>query len=116
ELTASEAFSLKMPFEISRVRGTIDPLSPLAFMMEIRDSDLNLKKRVLLNYRSGTCADPSAWWQLKKKKTRSWRGDIGARSARVDMTILLLPFNSAEYIKRLESVFADIHAFVLNTK
>src|SRR5262249_27329774 len=35
------------------------------------------------------------------------------RSLRVDMAILLSPFNSAAYIKKQEPVFANIHAFVL---
>src|SRR5205807_3752567 len=68
---------------------------------------------VQLTYSKDICSDPPAWWLLKKKKTRDWTGGIDARSQRVDMVNLFTPLNSATYIKKQESAFADIGAFLL---
>jgi hypothetical protein len=116
ELGAADGVKASLPFKASNLRGTIDPVSPVLFLMEFRDADLNVGQPIKLD-RSGPLASrPPAWWQLKKKKTRNWTGSIDARSGRVDMAILLHPFNSSEHIKKQEKVFADMHAFVLNTE
>lgn len=116
EMSASNGFMLKFGFRFSHVRGTIDPVNPLAYLMEFRKPDLNLKSPQQLKYTYRASSDPPAWWLLKKKKTRQWPGNIDARSKRVDMVNLLTPFNSAAHIKKHEGVFADIHAFVLSVQ
>jgi mono/diheme cytochrome c family protein len=113
DLSHADGFDLNMPFQFSYVRGTIDPLSPAAFLMQFRDPDLNLQKSIELGMSHNVCSDPPAWWLLKKKKTRDWTGFVDARSTRVDMVNLLSPLNSGAYIKKQESVFADIAAFLL---
>ena len=116
ELGAADGTPFTLPFQSSSVRGTIDPVAPVLFLMELRDANLNLQDPVKLERSKPLASDPPAWWQLKKKKTRNWTGNIDARSTRVDMAILLHPFNSAAHIKKQESVFADIHAFVLSVQ
>lgn len=112
ELTAADRLKLELPFQFSYVRGTIDPVSPVAFLMSFRDSELNLQKPVTLTLYKDVCSDPPAWWLIKRKKTRDWTGGIDARSTRVDLANLLSPFNSSAYIKSQEQTFADILAFL----
>jgi hypothetical protein len=116
ELYAANGTKIKFPIAFSNVRGTIDPVSPVAFLMEFRDLELNLGKSEKLEYFKDLASDPPAWWLLKKKKTRNWTGAIDANSIRVDMATLLSPFNSGAYIKKQEPAFADIHKFVLSVE
>jgi hypothetical protein len=114
DLSAADGFKMEMPFRFSYVRGTIDPVNPLTFLMEYRDPELELLKQpIKLGYSRNVSSDPPAWWLLKKKKTRDWTGGIDARSTRVDMVNLLTPLNSGTYIRQQESAFADIAAFLL---
>jgi mono/diheme cytochrome c family protein len=114
EMFTADAFPIKSPVALSSVRGTIDPVSPVAFLMEFRDLDLNFGKSGPLPKFEHVSSDPPAWWLLKKKKTRNWMGLIDANSIRVDMPNLLSPFNSGEYIRKQEPAFADIHQFILS--
>ncbi len=107
---------VEVPFRLSYVRGTIDPLSPPAFLTSLRDAELNLRPQIPLDYFQDICSDPPAWWLLKKKRTRDWTGAADARAARLDMITLLSPFNTGSFVKRQEGVFADIHAFVLGVE
>ncbi len=116
DLSAADGLSLNLPFRFSHVRGTIDPVTPVAYLMQLRDKDLSLQRPVELDFFSNVCSDPPAWWQIKKKKTRDWTGGIDARSTRVDMANLLSPFNSSDYIKKQEPGFADIRDFLLTVE
>jgi mono/diheme cytochrome c family protein len=112
ELTTYGAAQTDLPFRFSHVRGTIDPASPVAYLMRFRDADLNLRKPVDLDLFLDVCSRPPAWWLIKRKQTRDWTGGLDARSTRVDLANLLHPLNSAAHIKKHEPVFADILAFV----
>ena len=117
ELSAANGGRLDLPFEFSHSRGTVDPVASVTFLMEWRDADLNMRAApAKLDFRNDVASDPPAWWLLKKKKTRGWTGSMDVRSTRVDMVNLLSPFNGAAYVKKHESVFADIHAFVLGVQ
>jgi mono/diheme cytochrome c family protein len=116
ELYPADGMKIKFPVAFSNVRGTIDPVSPVAFLMGFRDLELNLVKPTKLEYFKDLASDPPAWWLLKKKRTRNWTGSIDAHSTRVDMPTLLSPFNSGSYIKNQEPAFADIHKFVLGVE
>ncbi|MFO0965570.1 MAG: c-type cytochrome [Gemmataceae bacterium] len=116
ELIRPETPFFDVPFKFSYVRGTIDPISPVTFLLSLRDADLNIGKRHELDGAPNTSSDPPAWWLLKKKKTRDWTGIVDARSTRVDMVNLLSPFNSGDHIKKHASTFADIHAFLLSVE
>lgn len=105
-----------VPFRVSYVRGTIDPVSPAAFLASLRDAEINLRPQIALDYYTDICSDPPAWWQLKKKKTRDWTGAADARTTRLDMVTLLSPFNSGTFVKKQESVFVDIHHFVMSVE
>jgi mono/diheme cytochrome c family protein len=59
------------------------------------------------------CEDVPAWWHFRKKKTIYHLGVADSRSIRTMMPFLLIPGNTAEYIKGKESDFADIRAFLL---
>jgi mono/diheme cytochrome c family protein len=113
DLSQADGFKLPIPYgAMSYVRGTIDPVNPLIFLLEFRDPDLNVKPPVQMGYTKYVCSDPPAWWLIKKKRTRDWTGGIDARSTRVDMVNLLTPLNTGSYVKKQEKVFADIEAFV----
>jgi mono/diheme cytochrome c family protein len=107
---------VNLPFRVSYVRGTIDPVSPAAFLSSLRDAEINLQPQIGLDYYRDLCSDPPAWWLLKKKRTRDWTGAVDARTARIDMITLLSPFNSGAFVKKQEGVFADIHAFVMSVE
>jgi mono/diheme cytochrome c family protein len=112
ELSVPGGLTPGVPFPFSYVRGTIDPISPVAYLMQLRDADLNLQKPVALDFFPDVCSRPPAWWQIKRKQTRDWTGGVDARSTRVDLANLLTPLNSADHIKKHETVFADIQAFL----
>jgi hypothetical protein len=118
DLFAADGLSLEafFPFQLSHARGTIDPVSPVAFFMKFRDAELSLQKPIELGLPQASSSRPPAWWQMKKKRTRDWTGGIDARSDRVDMAFLLSPFNSAATIKKQEPIFADLREFVLSVE
>jgi mono/diheme cytochrome c family protein len=116
ELYPADGQPVKFPFAFSNARGTIDPVSPVAFLMEFRDLELDLGRPTRLEYFKDLASDPPAWWLLKRKQTRNWTGSIDAGSTRVDMATLLSPFNSGGYVKKQEPAFADIHKFVLGVE
>jgi hypothetical protein len=116
DLATQDKMPFKMPFRFSLTRGTIDPVNPVAFLMEFRNPDLSLRQPVKLDYTENVASDPPAWWLLKRKTTRNWTGGVHVNSTRVDMVNLLTPFNSPEHIKKHERTFADIHQFVLNVE
>ncbi len=112
DLSRADGMELQLPFQFSYVRGTIDPINPLAFLMQFRDADLKLQKPHPFHYSANICSDPPAWWLLKKKKTRDWTGPIDVHSTRIDMVNLLTPLNGSEYIQSQEGAFADIEAYL----
>ena len=62
DLSAADGLSLNLPFRFSHVRGTIDPVTPVAYLMQLRDKDLSLQRPVELDFFSNVCSDPPAWW------------------------------------------------------
>ncbi len=116
DLYANELLPYKLPFRFSYARGTIDVVSPVAFLMEFRAPDLSLSRKMKLDFPANIASDPPAWWLLKRKKTRNWTGGVDAQAIRVDMVNLLSPFNSADHIKKHEPTFVDIHAFVMSVE
>jgi mono/diheme cytochrome c family protein len=116
DLSAAGKVPLNVPFRFSYVRGTIDPLSPAAFLLQFRDSELNVKKAEPIPLSPNASSDPPAWWLLKKKKTRDWTGIIDARSKRIDMVNVLSPMNSGAYVRQQEAAFDDISAFILSVE
>jgi mono/diheme cytochrome c family protein len=113
ELSLANGFKPDFPFRSSYVRGTVDPVNPLTYLLQFRDAELEVQKPIKLTFSSNLCSDPPAWWLLKRKKTRDWTGGIDARSTRVDMVNLFTPLNSGAYIKKQEQAFADISAYLL---
>jgi mono/diheme cytochrome c family protein len=116
DLMAVTGQSYKFPFRFSEGRGTIDPVNPVTFLMELRDADLKLQKPVQLDYKEHVSSDPPAWWLLKRKETRNWTGGVSVNSMRIDMVNLLSPWNSPAHIMKHEATFADIHAFILTVE
>jgi mono/diheme cytochrome c family protein len=112
ELSVVGGLEPGLPFPISHVRGTIDPISPVAYLMQFRNADLNLQSPVALDFPKDVCSRPPAWWLIKRKQTRDWTGSMDTRSTRVDLVNLLHPLNSADHVKKHESVFADVLAFL----
>jgi mono/diheme cytochrome c family protein len=116
DLMAIEKLPLKISVRFGHGRGTIDPINPSAFLAQMRDDDLNLQQAIGLDFSEHVNSDPPAWWLLKRKQTRNWTGGVRVNSLRVDMVNLLSPLNSAAHIKKHESMFADIHAFIMNVE
>jgi mono/diheme cytochrome c family protein len=116
DLTSIERLPIHFPFRFSYVRGTVDVVNPVVFLMELRDADLKLQKRIKLDYAENVASDPPAWWLLKRKQTRNWTGGVRTPALRVDMVNLLNPFNSPAHIKKHVPTFADIHAFVMSVE
>ncbi len=116
ELLAADGIPFRFPFQLSSVRGTVDPVGGVALLLSIRDPQLNLRKPIKLDYPQNVCSDPPAWWLLKKKKTRDWTGGLDAHSTRIDLVNVLAPFNSAAVIKGYAHDFADIHAYIFSLK
>jgi Cytochrome c len=115
DITAQTRLPFKVPVQLSYVRGTVDPVNPVTFLTTFRDLDLNLARNPFeLDYSKDVVSDPPAWWLLKRKKTRNWTGGVNVNATRVDMVNLLSPLNSPQAIKKHESTFADIHAFIMS--
>jgi hypothetical protein len=112
DLSHADGVELRLPFQLAYVRGTIDPINPLALLMQFREADLSPRSGRPYRYSANICSDPPAWWLLKKKKTRDWTGPMDAHSTRIDMVTLLTPLNSGEYVKKQEQAFADIESFL----
>jgi hypothetical protein len=117
ELGAQSKLPIKSPVQLSYVRGTVDSVNPVTFLMTLRDLDLNLTRtHSQPDFSKDVVSDPPAWWLLKRKTTRNWTGNVNVNSLRVDMVNLLTPLNSPEDIKKHETTFADIHAFVMSVE
>jgi mono/diheme cytochrome c family protein len=113
DLFAAQALSVPGPVRFSNARGTIEATAVVTFLMELRDADLNLKAPGKMDVKDDLCEDVPAWWHVRRKKTMYHHGGGHARSVRTMMPFLLSPFNSADYIKKQEPVFADIQAYLL---
>ena len=112
---ASSSLGRGPNFPLAYTRGTIDPVTPFIVLMSMRDAEMEVISPVPLDMpKRGICSDPPAWWQLKKKKIRDWTGAVDARAARLDMVNILNPFNSGDFVKKHESVYVDVHAFVMS--
>jgi mono/diheme cytochrome c family protein len=114
EMQATDGIPKSIPFTASNVRGTIEVEAVLAYLMQFRDADLNLRLPVKLPYRTNIYADIPAWWHLKKKKTMFHTGAVAAAAVRANMTFMLSPLNSGAYIKKQEPVFRDIKAYLMS--
>jgi mono/diheme cytochrome c family protein len=115
DFAAQDNLPFKVPVQLSYARGTVDPVNPVTFLMTFRDLDLNLTgNRFQLDYSKDVASDPPAWWLLKRKTTRNWTGGVNVNATRLDMVNLLTPLNSPQAIKKHETTFADIHAFVMD--
>ncbi len=113
ELTTAAGNRDFLSFPLSYVRGTVDVITPVAFLMQFRDADLNVRSPVKLDLPRDVCSRPPAWWLIKKKKTRDWTGIVAAGSTRVDLVNLMSPLNSGDYVRGHQPTFADIHEFLL---
>jgi cytochrome c2 len=117
DFAAQDNFPIKLPVQLSYVRGTVDPVNPVTLLMTFRDLDLNLTgNRFQLDFSNHVASDPPAWWLLRRKTTRNWTGGVSVNALRVDMVNLLTPRNSPQDIKKHETTFADIHAFVMSVE
>ena len=113
EMPAFGTAPLPPPIRLTNVRGTVEATAVVTFLMEFRNPDLSLRLPKNLNVKGNLCEDVPAWWHLKRKKTMYHTGSGHARSVRTMMPFLLSPFNSANDIKKLEPIFADIQDFLL---
>lgn len=115
DLALASGRSGRTPFTFSHVRGTTEAGAMAVYLFGWREPDLKLRgKQLDLELREDLFEDPPAWWLLKKKKTMYHTGAGDARSVRSLMQFMLSPLNGAEDIKREETTFADIRAYLLS--
>src|SRR5438876_791982 len=57
ELSLTDGFRGEFPFRSSYVRGTVDPVNPLTYLSQFRDSELEVQKPVKLTFSSNICSD-----------------------------------------------------------
>jgi hypothetical protein len=115
DMTAADGRKPRTPFVFSNVRGTTEAGAMAVFLIGYRDQDLNLRTPpVDLGLRDDLCEDVPAWWLLKKKRTMYHTGSTNSRSVRSKMQFMMSPLNSGAAIKKEESTFADIQAYILS--
>jgi hypothetical protein len=112
ELSAADRLDPVMPLPLCNVRGTSEASNFAIYLMQFRDKDLSYRIPVKFPLCTTLCEDVPAWWLHKKKRTIYHLGVADSHSVRTMMPFLLVPGNSAEYIKRMESDFADIRVFL----
>jgi Cytochrome c len=114
EFAQVQGFKQTVPLTFSNVRGTSESIASGVYLFQFRNPDLSLRMPIKLQYTNSACEDVPAWWLLKKKKTMYATGSHSSRSVRPLMSLLLHPFNGAEYVKKQEPVFRDIQAYMLS--
>ena len=114
ELSAADGLDPVMPLPLCNVRGTSEASNFAIYLMQFRDKDLRHRVPVKYPLCTTLCEDIPAWWLLKKKRTIYHLGVADSRSVRTMMPFLLIPGNSAQYIKEREPDFADIRAYLLS--
>jgi hypothetical protein len=113
DLPAADGMDPATPLPVSNVRGTTEASNFAVFLMQFRDTELRHRPPVKFPICTTICEDAPAWWLFKKKRTIYHLGVADSRSVRTMMPFLLVPFNSAEWIKSREPDFADIRAYLL---
>ena len=116
ELSAADGLDPVMPLPLCNVRGTSEASNFAIYLMQFRDKDLRHRVPVKYPLCTTLCEDIPAWWLFKKKRTIYHLGVADSRSVRTMMPFLLIPGNSAEYIKEREPDFADIRAYLLSVQ
>lgn len=113
DLRAGERFKFTLPFKLANGRGIIEAGAGTTYLLQYRDAELNLAQMRKLKFSDKLCHDLPAWWLLKYKKTMFHGGFADSRSVRSNVTFFLAPINDATFIKRQESVIADIREYIL---
>jgi mono/diheme cytochrome c family protein len=115
EMSAADGRAPRTPFTFSNVRGTNEAGGMAVYLLGYREPNLDRRfTRLDLDLHDDLCEDVPAWWLLKKKKTMYYTGGADTRSVRSLMQFMMSPLNSAEDIKRAESDFKDIRAYLLS--
>jgi hypothetical protein len=112
EMAAADGMEPVMPLALCNARGTSEASNFAIYLMQFRDSELRHRLPVTYPLCSTLCEDIPAWWLAKRKKTIYHLGVAHSRSVRTLMPFLLIPGNSAEYIRKREPDFADIRAYL----
>jgi len=117
DLAAADGMEPLMPLTLCNSRGTSEASNFAVYLMQFRDAELRYRLPPLkFSLCETLCEDIPAWWHLRRKQTIYHLGIADSRSIRTLMPFLLIPGNSAEYIKQRESDFSDIRAFLLSLK
>jgi hypothetical protein len=116
DLASADGLDPVMPLTLCNVRGTSEASNFAIYLMQFRDTELQHRLPVKYPLCTTLCEDVPAWWHYKKKKTIYHLGVADSRSIRTMMPFLLIPGNSAAYIKEREADFADIRAYLLTIR
>lgn len=112
ELWAASGVPVGLLPPLSHQRGTVEAASTIQFLLQFRDSRLDLSPPRIAEKIPPLIEDIPAWWHLRKKKTLLHTGAIDARAVRPFLTFMLSPRISGDDIRRSEAEIADILAHV----
>lgn len=112
DLSAREPIPLPMPFKIGNGRGIIEASAGTIYLMQFRDSELEMRAPQKLKMDDELCHDLPALWNVKRKKTMFHTGATDVRSTRSNVSFFLNPINSGEFVRAQEPVIADIFAYL----
>ena len=114
ELAASDGLDPVMPLPLCNVRGASEASNFAIYLMQFRDTELRNRLPVKYSLCPNLCEDIPAWWHFRRKRTIYHLGVADTRSVRTLMPFLLIPGNTADWIKAREPDFADIRAYLLS--
>lgn len=112
DLYAADGLPPTTPLPVSVTRGTNEASNFAVYLMQFRDADLRTRIPASFPMCPNLCEDVPPWWHLRKKQTIYHMGIADSRSVRTLMPFLLIPGNSAATIKRHESDFSAIQAYL----
>ncbi|HZV05361.1 MAG TPA: hypothetical protein VE999_09785 [Gemmataceae bacterium] len=115
EMSAADGRAPRTPFQFCNVRGTNEAGAMAVYLLGYREPNLDRRlQRIDLDLHDDLCEDVPAWWLLKKKTTMYHTGGADTRSVRSLMQFMMSPLNSGSDIKRAETDFKDIRAYLLS--
>jgi mono/diheme cytochrome c family protein len=114
DLAAADGMDPSTPLPVCNARGTSEASNFAIYLMQFRDTELRHRPPVKYPIQTALCEDVPAWWLYPKKTTIYYLGVADTRSVRTMMPFLLIPTNTADYIKAREPDFADIRAYLLS--
>lgn len=117
DLTARDILRLELPLDVGHGRGITEASNGVAYLLSLRDKDFNLHAPPFkLRYKEPLCQDIPAWWLLHRKRTMFHTGSTDARALRSNLTFLLAPIYSGDFVRSQVPMSRDIKQYILSLK